>query len=141
MKKLALLIIFSSITLLVTNCTQSTMDYSSAKNIDIKWELISNFTDVDGAFDAKFIFNNTSDIELTNNWKLFFNINARPIIESPSPQPGIVEHINGDWFRLVPNSDFSLKSNESIEILYRGMEGVIKEADGPLGTYFVFFFW
>ena len=139
MKKLAFFIIFLTFTLLVINCTQSTMDYSSAKNIEIKWELTTNFTDVEGAFDAKFIFDNKSDIELTNNWKLFFNINARTIIEPPSPQPGIVEHINGDWYQLVPNSDFSLKPNESTEILYRGMEGVIKETDGPLGTYFVFY--
>ncbi|MCK5705484.1 MAG: carbohydate-binding domain-containing protein, partial [Cyclobacteriaceae bacterium] len=139
MKNVASFIIFLSFTLSITNCTQSTMDYSSAEKIEIKWELITNFTDVDGAFEAKFILDNKSEIELTNNWSLFFNINARPIIEPPSPQPGVVKHINGDWFQLVPNSDFSLKPNESTEILYRGMEGVIKEADGPLGTYFVFY--
>lgn len=139
MKNIAFFILFLSYTLLVTNCTQSTMDYSSAKNIDIKWELITNFTDVEGTFDAKFIFDNKSDIELGNNWLLFFNINARTIIEPPSPQPGIVEHINGDWYQLAPNSDFSLKPNESTEIHYRGMDFVIKETDAPLGTYFVFY--
>lgn len=139
MKNTAYFIFFLSFTLLISNCTQSTMDYSSAENIDIKWELISNFIEVEDAFEAKFILNNTSDLELGNNWSLFFNVNARPIIDPPSPQAGVVQHINGDWFKLVPNADFSLKPGKSIEILYRGSEGVIKECDGPLGTYFVFY--
>ncbi len=139
MKNTAFFIIFLSFTLSVTNCTQSTMDYSSAENIDIKWEHISNFIDVEGAFEAKFILNNTSDLELGNNWSLFFNVNARPIIDPPSPQAATVKHINGDWFQLVPNEAFSLTPGNSIEIIYRGTEGVIKECDGPLGTYFVFY--
>ncbi len=139
MRNSAFLILFLSFTLLFTNCTQSTMDYSSADQIDIKWELITNFTEVDGVFEARFVLENNSDFDLKENWSLFFNIAPRPIVDPPTAQPARVEHINGDWYQLVPNEDFSLNQNETIEILYRGREGVIKESDGPLGVYFVFY--
>ena len=115
------------------------MDYSTAEKIRIQWELVTNFTDVEGAFDARFIIENHSDLELTDNWKLFFNIAPRPIINYPTSQQAKVEHINGDWYQLVPDKDFSLKPHESTEIFYRGTEAVIKVTDGPLGSYVVFY--
>ncbi len=124
---------------LFTHCQISENDYSSAKDIEIKWELITNFTEIEDVFEARFILYNKSDMTLEDNWKLFFNINARPIIDPPSPQQGTVEHINGDWFSLSPVKKFVLHPGDSIEIIYRGTEGVIKETDGPLGTYFVFY--
>ncbi len=139
MKKLPLIIIISFFYLIMVGCSTSSIDYSSAKNVALKWELISNITEIEGAFEAKFFIKNNSEIELTNNWKLFFNINGRKIIDPGSPQSAKVEHINGDWFQLIPNQEFSLKPNESAEISYRGMAGVIKTSDAPLGTYFVFY--
>lgn len=139
MKNLQLALIFLLFSMLITKCKQPSMDYTTAEKIDIQWELITNFTDIEGAFDARFIFKNHSDFEIKDNWKLFFNIAPRPIIDYPTPQKAMVEHINGDWYQLVPNNDFSLKPHESMEIFYRGTEGVIKETDGPLGVYFVFY--
>ena len=115
------------------------MDYSSAKNIILQWELVTNFTEVPGGFDAKFVLDNQGDFELKDNWKLFFNIAPRPIIEYPTPQKAHIEHINGDWYQMAPEKDFVLNIDESIEIFYRGTEAVIKESDGPLGVYFVFY--
>lgn len=105
----------------------------------LQWELVTNFTEVPGGFDAKFILDNHGDFELKNNWKLFFNIAPRPIIEYPTAQKARIEHINGDWYQMVPEEDFELNIHESIEIFYRGTEAVIKESDGPLGVYFVFY--
>lgn len=139
MKKLTFLVLISSFTFLFTHCKQSKVDYSSAENVMIKWELITNFTEVPRAFDAKFTFENHSAFELKDNWKLFFNIAPRPIIDYPSAQKAKVEHINGDWYQMIPNDDFALNIHESIEIFYRGTEGVVKESDGPLGAYFVFY--
>ncbi len=140
MKNNAHIILFSLIGLLLTNCKPAPIDYSSASNIVMKWELVTNFTNVDGAFDARFILDNQSNIELANNnWKLFFSMYPRTIIAPPREQRANLEHINGDWWQIVPDKGFSLKQNESVEIFYRGMGGVVKETDGPLGAYFVFY--
>ena len=139
MKKPIFFILIFASAYLLSSCKFSDMDYSSAENIILKWELLTNFTDVPGTFEAKFSFENQSAFELKNNWKLFFSIAPRPIVDPPTPQAAKVAHINGDWYQLVPNPEFALPKQESIEILYRGSSGVIKESDGPLGAYFVFY--
>ena len=139
MKKSHLLMIISSMALLFTNCSKMSKDYTSADKVAIQWELITNFTEVPAAFDARFVLENNSDFDLNSNWKLFFNIAPRPILDYPLPQMARIEHINGDWYQMIPNDDFNLPVGASIEIIYRGREGVIKESDGPLGVYFVFY--
>ena len=139
MKHIKTFTIMLAITLFLSNCKSTTKDYSSAKNIDIKWEPITNFTNVEGTYDAKFTIENLSDFDLKNNWKLFFSMYPRSIATSPSPQPARVEHINGDWYQMVPDSSFALNRNGSVEIKYRGNWCNIKETDAPLGTYFVFY--
>jgi len=124
---------------LLSNCNQTKNDYSSAKNIKVKWELVSNFTSEDGVFKTRFILENNSNFELTNNWKLFFNSIPRHLLPPDSPQAGVVEHINGDWHQLIPAADFSLKQNESVEVSYKGYSYLIKEGNGPIGVYFVFY--
>ena len=124
---------------LFANCSTTEMDYSSANDIDIKWELLTNFAEVPGVFDARFVFENKSGIDLSDNWKLFFNIAPREIIDSPEPQMAAVEHINGDWYQLVPKDGFKLLVGESVEIQYRGNGGLNKVTDAPLGLYFVFY--
>ncbi len=139
MKYITNLIIALLLGTLISNCNQTKKDYSFAKSIKIKWELVSNFTSEDEVFKARFILENNSDFELTNNWKLFFNTIPRPILPPSSPQPATVEHINGDWHQLIPAAGFSLKQNETIEIPYKGYSYIIKECNGPTGAYFVFY--
>jgi hexosaminidase len=139
MKHITILIFGVSLGIFFSNCTSSNKDFISAKNIKIKWELVSNFTSEEGVFQARFIIENNSNVELTNNWRLFFNTIPRPLLPPDSPQPGVVEHINGDWHQLIPATDFSLKQNETIEIPYKGYSYIIKECNGPIGVYFVFY--
>ncbi|QRR02327.1 family 20 glycosylhydrolase [Dyadobacter sandarakinus] len=111
-----------------------------AQKIGVSWKLVSNFTEPDGGFDARFVLKNSSNITLdAANWKLFFNMSPRPIQSNKTPQPAVVEHINGDWYRIVAGKDFKLAPGDSITINYRGTEGVIKETDAPMGLYFVFY--
>jgi hexosaminidase len=113
---------------------------TSKCNISVQWELVSNFIDQPNAFEAKFTLENKSEFELTDkNWALFYNMAPRPILENKIQQPARVHHINGDWYKLMPNEKFSLAKGEKVDILYRGTEGVIKETDQPLGLYFVFY--
>lgn len=107
--------------------------------VHVTWELISNFTQTPEVFEARFELGNTGQQTLGDTgWGLYFNMAPRPIREHSMAQPATVEHINGDWYRLVPNPGFLLEPGESVEIRYLGVEAVIKESDAPLGLYFVF---
>ena len=110
-----------------------------AERIAVKWELVTNFTDSTDVFNAKFVLTNNGDRTLASNWKLFFSMAPRPILGNREPQPAVVRHINGDWYQLIPTSDFVLEPGRSVDITYRGTEAVIKNTDRPLGLYFVFY--
>lgn len=139
MKQVFLNLSFCALVITLLGCSAAT-DYTSAEKIGVQWALITNFTEQKNVFEAKFTVTNGSDIDLTNNnWALFFNMAPRAIVPTTSPQPARVEHINGDWYKLVPDKTFLLRPGQTSEILYRGIEGVIKETDQPLGLYFVFY--
>jgi hexosaminidase len=127
-----LILLFSACT---SNQEQRTLD-----DIAVRWELTTNFTDEANVFDAKFDLKNNSERTLTDaNWALFFNMAPRQILTPTSPQPATLQHINGDWYKLVPNPNFRLDPDEAVTVNYRGVEAVIKETDRPLGLYFVFY--
>ncbi|WP_019990242.1 family 20 glycosylhydrolase [Rudanella lutea] len=112
----------------------------SAGQVDLSWELVSNFTPVPNGFEARFDLTNTGDTPLTDrNWALFFNMAPRPMLKPRSPQPGTVQHINGDWYKLTPNAGFRLDPGASVTIRYEGTEGVTKVTDAPLGPYLVLY--
>ncbi|WP_158858524.1 family 20 glycosylhydrolase [Lunatibacter salilacus] len=122
-----------------SGCQQTSSWEDQIDEIDISWELISNFVGEFGQFDAKITFENNSDRDLGNTgWKLFFNMSPRPILPYSEESIAKITHINGDWYSLTPGSSFKLPKGESISITYRGSEGVIKETDAPMGLYFVF---
>lgn len=121
-------------------CQQTYSWENQIDDLHISWELVSNFAGESGHFDAKFSFENNSDRDLGNTgWKLFFNMAPRPILPYSDESIAKITHINGDWYSLTPSSSFNLPKGESINITYRGTEGVIKETDAPMGLYFVFY--
>ena len=126
--------------LLAGGCASVKNEEKSTASVAVGWHLVTNFTDRPNVFEARFSLKNEEDLTLTdNNWTLFFNMAPRPIVENKTPQPARVEHINGDWYRLVPNAGFRLEPGDSVNISYFGTEGVIKETDRPMGLYFVFY--
>lgn len=131
------------LTSLVLPACRDKTDSTSADttgDLAVSWELISNFTDAPNGFEARFTLRNQSGTTLTDsNWTLFFNMSPRPILPNKNSQPASVQHINGDWYKLVPAKGFSLKPGASVEIRYSGTEGIIKETDAPLGLYVVFY--
>lgn len=122
------------------SCNQSkpgtqTNDIAS---IGMKWELVSNFTD--SGYTARISLLNKKERQLTDkNWALFFSIAPSPVLQPGQPQPAKLEHINGDWYKLSPNAGFSLAAGDSVSIDYKAAGAVIKESDGPLGIYIVFY--
>ena len=131
---------FLASAILLIACTSEKEKFPSVEKIAVQWELVTNFTDQPNVFHAKFEIINNSNIALTDkNWTLFFNMAPRQIIENKTQQPALLQHINGDWFKLTPNENFNLEPGKSITIEYHGVEAVIKETDRPLGLYFVFY--
>jgi len=123
--------------LMIASCKKKA-EISAPDKIGVRWELMTNFTDSADVFNARFILTNNSEIALGSNWNLYFNMAPRPILNNRQPQQAIVHHINGDWYKLIPNGDFKLEPGKSVEVLYRGTEAVIKDTDRPLGLYIVF---
>src|SRR5688572_13212072 len=79
------------------SCASLDKDVSSGKNIGVRWELATNFTDAPNVFEARFTLKNKSTFDLdSKNWALFFNMAPRPILQNKVLQKAIVEHINGD---------------------------------------------
>ncbi len=106
--------------------------------IGMKWELVSNFTD--SGYTARISLVNKKEHELTDkNWAIFFSIAPSPLVQPDEPQPAKLEHLNGDWYKLSPNTGFSLPAGDSIDIIYKATEARIKETDQPLGIYIVFY--
>ena len=130
----------SGLTALLFIFSFSCQSPSTTADIAVEWEHVTNFTGEPNVFESKFTLIHNGGVDLNGkNWTLFFNINPRPMVSTPVPQPATVEHINGDWYKMVPKEDFSLKEGESVEVIYRGTEAIIKETDGPLGLYFVYY--
>ncbi|MGN6490827.1 MAG: family 20 glycosylhydrolase [Agriterribacter sp.] len=123
------------------SCQSGTENVSeSAKTaLAVRWELMSNFPDSGTGYTARFRLINHDKRALTDkNWALFFSIAPSPVIKTPN-QKATLEHINGDWFRLYPNPGFSLAPGDSADVLYKAQGAVIKESDGPLGMYIVYY--
>jgi hexosaminidase len=137
MKRINLLLVSA---LWLVGCISEKERFSEVDKIAVHWELKTNFTEQPNVFNAKFEITNNSDVALTDkNWTLFFNMAPRQIVENKITQPAVLQHINGDWFKLMPEKNFSLQPGKSITIEYNGVEAVIKETDRPLGLYFVFY--
>ncbi|MBX3256970.1 MAG: carbohydate-binding domain-containing protein [Chitinophagaceae bacterium] len=141
--KRSTIIFFISLSFVVLFFSCTSEKQHVAKNaktkLAVKWELVSNFPDSGTGYTARFRLINNDDRELTDkNWGLFFSIAPSPVIETPR-QRATLEHINGDWFRLYPNAGFNLKKGDSTDILYKAQGAVIKETDGPLGIYIVYY--
>ena len=141
MKKLLPLSLVLFGMLLLASCNKSgNVSREQAEKIAVSWKLVSNFIEPQGRFEAQFTIKNGSDFTLdASNWKLFWNMSPRPIQSNKTPEPAVVEHINGDWYQMVAAKDFKLAPGDSVVIHYTGTEGVVKETDAPLGLYFVFY--
>ncbi|MPR33148.1 family 20 glycosylhydrolase [Salmonirosea aquatica] len=141
MKKIACCFLLLLSTLFLFRCGKVSEETLTGKSeLKVSWKLVSNFTERENAFDAYFNLTNNGTTDLNDsNWALFFNMAPRPIIPNKTPQAARVVHINGDWYKLVPEKGFSLKAGEFTQIWYSGIEGVIKETDAPLGLYIVYY--
>ncbi len=111
----------------------------SETDITIEWEVVSNQISEQPAVRARFVIHNNSRFVLDeSNWVLYFNQSPRQIMASETDRGAVVEHINGDWYRMVPSPGFLLEPGQKTEVVYEAGAWWIKESDAPSGLYFVF---
>ena len=114
-------------------------NFPSGEDITLEWELISNKYAERPAVKARFLIKNNSSFTFTeNNWVLYYNQSPRGVIGTDEASLAKVEHINGDWYRIVPEEGFLLNPGDQVEIIYESEAWWIKESDAPRGLYFVF---
>ena len=109
-----------------------------SENLVVTWEHLENVWGEPATSRSCFTFINRGNSELNSDWVLYFNQATIMPVNGSDSLIGKVEHINGDFYRLVPGSNFVLQPGDSIRIEY-GYSGVmIKESDSPTGVYMVF---
>jgi hexosaminidase len=135
-------VFFVWIFLSFSNCqTGSDQDNQvpNSQEIKVSWENISNFIADMPRFRVEFTMENNSDYTFKDHgWALYFNQSPRKLIEGSVTNHAIMENINGDFYRLSPDTGFLLNPGENITVSAEFEDWVIKETDAPLGIYFVF---
>lgn len=128
-----------SLSLLFACNSETTPTNNNAYALQGSWKLVKNFErEGRNIHEAVFTLTNEGSEALTNNWELYWNQSPRGVIEI-APEANVnIEHINGDYYRMQPNDNFSLMPGASAEITLIGDVWLIKEKDGPLGVYAVF---
>lgn len=136
MKNCFSLVIPAVLFLLLYGC--SGMSSDPFDKLSVEWKLYSNSPDQGGTCHTAFIFHNRGNKEFTgSDWMLYFNqMGAMPRKDAPA-QAASVEHLGGDFYRLVPAAGFRIPPADSL-IVHCYMRGwVLKKTDAPSGLYFV----
>ena len=139
MKKVSGFIQITGMLALCVSCMFQGTERFSEKDISVTWEMKSNF-----ALDGKtcmmeFTFVNHGKKTLGNDkWTLYFTQMNSPVVPNDDHPAARVEHINGYFYRLVPNEHFSLKPGDTQKVVYYFEEHAGRESDAPDGLYFVF---
>jgi hexosaminidase len=107
-------------------------------HIGLRWEVVTNHFNGD-TFRAALTITNHGEERLPGaGWAIYFNSCRKPM---PGSETGgvVIEHVNGDLFKLVPGPHFgSLAPGVSREIGYVGNLWSVLETDAPAGFFIVF---
>ena len=111
-----------------------------SSELEVEWELVTNLYQGKNQTLAAFTIRNNSNYTFQGKgWEMYFSqLPPIPIVKD-SVRVARVEHINGDWFKLVPSDNFRLLPGDSIRINYCGTGFMIKNTDAAMGIYFVFY--
>jgi len=123
-----------------SDTNQQTAGNASSNALAVTWKLLKNDVDESGnnrQF-ASFTLKNEGKSTLTNNWAIYFSQINGPIPGKTTTGNATLEHINGDFHRLLPTETFSLAAGEKVVIQYKGANWATKSSDGPIGVYAVF---
>ena len=130
------LIIAATLIILLYGCSGISSD--PFENLSVEWKLYSNSPDQGGTCHTAFIFHNRGKKEFSaSDWMLYFNqMGAMPRKDVPA-QAASVEHLGGDFYRLVPAAGFRIPPSDSLTVHCYMRGWVLKKTDAPSGLYFV----
>ncbi len=111
--------------------------HAQVAKIDLEWELLTNLPKSTFKSEAEFRIKNLSENLTDKNWSIFFNMAPIAVSELDTNSRLIVEHMNGDWYRLRPKKGFVLNPGELISLKYGNNKPITKEVLAPIGVYFV----
>ena len=127
--------------LLFTHCQSPDMSSPSPLEpapLSLHWQVISHL-ESPGTFSSELKIINNDEEPLSNSgWTLYFNF-IRMIDVSSLPASVQVTHINGDFFKLEPASDFpTLTQGQELTIPFKTNFWAVKKSDAPAGFYMVY---
>ncbi|HEY9049659.1 MAG TPA: family 20 glycosylhydrolase [Ohtaekwangia sp.] len=129
--------------LLVVLVLASVSGYTQSQNADthklkIQWEVIENNYQHTSRFLSAFTITNSSKVDWpASGWTLYFNF-IRTVDPASVTGNVLIEHINGDLFRLVPRAGFTgIKAGASLRVEFAASDWVVNFTDAPAGLFIV----
>ena len=112
--------------------------YPCGRHLGLKWGVVSNHFDGD-TFRATLTITNHGDVSLPGSgWAMYFNSCRKPLPDSVTGGV-IIEHVNGDLFKLLPSAQFgTLAPGVSRQVVYLGALWAVVETDAPAGFFIVY---
>lgn len=105
-----------------------------AAPVAVEWECLSNFYGED-VFRARLALRNVSGRPIRPGWAVYFNT-CRKVVPGSVTQGFVLEHVNGDLFRLVESgAPQAWRDGETRELRYAASFWAISHTDAPLGFY------
>ncbi|WP_263810545.1 MULTISPECIES: family 20 glycosylhydrolase [Salinibacter] len=113
--------------------------HPSADALSIRWGVETNRVDDGNRFRSSFTIANHGDVALgATQWTLYFNF-SRQIDPASVTAPVRITRINGDFYRLEPDADFTpIEPGDQLQFTVEATGSVIKRIDAPAGFYVVF---
>jgi hexosaminidase len=103
-------------------------------SLKILWRLNANGEEGHSA--TFFFVNNGKKPFERKDWTLHWSQAPHWVVSTEGPAK--ISNINGDFYRMDPEEEFTVLPGDTLRITYFSRGNMIKESDAPLGMYFVF---
>lgn len=133
MKRLVL--IFAFVPLM--SCALEPPGNPPAEQLGIAWQVLTDSASGEEGFDSELLLSNWSQEILGSDWVIYFNYSGR-MLPSAAPARASFEHLNGDFYRLLPASDFRLKRSAQARFRFHSAGRPVNSSQSPSGFYLLY---